>query len=460
VASSRSAKSRSHRSSTQSYGLRPSLLLVLYLGLILAPLGLAYVQGIPSRRWADELSSGLALSAYAGLLIEFVLLGRFHLVSDAIGIDTTMRFHQLIARSLTVIILLHPFLYATPLMGHSLPSDTTERLTLGLTSLSMWTGLVAWLALMVMVLLAIFRDQWDVRYETWRLSHGIAAVILALFGAHHTIEAGRYSGDPTLATYWLVLLAVALFTLLWVYALKPALQLRNPYEVRSARQIALKTWELVVAPKQGEAIDFAPGQFVWLNVGRSPFSLRENPFSIASAPGEKKHLSFVIKEAGDFTRGIGRIAPSTIAHVDGPHGNLTIGNRAGAGIALIAGGVGIAPLLSILRELCRTKETRPIVLLYGNRLQEQIVYAEELAEMQGELDLRVEHVLGEPPASWQGRTGVIDAALIKEIFGNPAAATWLYLVCGPLPMIEGVEKALLSLGVPGRQIVSERFYYD
>ncbi|MHA1166038.1 MAG: ferredoxin--NADP reductase, partial [Alphaproteobacteria bacterium] len=154
------------------------------------------------------------------------------------------------------------------------------------------------------------------------------------------------------------------------------------------------------------------------------------------------------------------IAPGTVAYVDGPHGNLTLQDRKGAGIALIAGGVGIAPLFGILRQLCHDRDKRPIVLLYGNRVRDQIVYAEELAGMQKILDLRIEHVLGEPPQGWQERTGIIDASVVTDILARPGAENWMYFVCGPLPMIESVETALLAMGVPSRQIVSERFYYD
>ncbi|MGI9382509.1 MAG: hypothetical protein ACR2PO_05095, partial [Methyloligellaceae bacterium] len=76
------------------------------------------------------------------------------------------------------------------------------------------------------------------------------------------------------------------------------------------------------------------------------------------------------------------------------------------------------------------------------------------------LDLHIEHVIGEPPRGWQGRTGIIDAGSLTDILARPDAENWLYFVCGPLPMIENVEAALLAKGVPSRQIVSERFYYD
>ncbi len=438
----------------------PLTLLVFYTALVLAPIGLAYAQGLPPRNWPDEISSALAMAAFAGLLIEFMLSGRFRIVSGRIGIDSTMRFHQLMARAFTVFILVHPFLYTAPMLNHPFPWDVTGRHILGLSIVSVTTGLIAWVALAVMVFFAIFREQCGASYEAWRLSHGLAALIVAVLGTQHTMEAGRYSGDPILAAYWFTLLAIALFTLLWVYAIKPAWQLRRPYRVESVRRIAAKTWELVVAPERGRVIDFSAGQFVWLNVGHTPFSLFENPFSIASAPASDDRLGFVIKEVGDFTRSIGDIEPGTVAYVDGPHGNLTIDDRHGTGIVMIAGGVGIAPLISILRQLHGARDRRPVVLIYGNRTRDQIVYADELLEMQKNLDLRVEHILREPPDGWSGRRGIIDAAGVRDILTAADAEKRLYFVCGPLPMIESVEATLLAMGVPSRQIVSERFYYD
>jgi len=448
------------RARAMTLALPPAALIVLYLIVLLAPLALAYAQGLPARHWRDELSSGLALVAFAGILIEFLLSGRFRSISGRIGIDATMRVHQLMARAFCLFLLVHPFLYASSLTGGPRPWDTTGQHTLGLTPATFLTGLAAWIVLMVMVVFAIFREQRSGSYEGWRASHGIAAVLIALLGVLHTLEAGRYSADPWLFRFWLALLVVALFTLLWVYLIKPLMQLGRPYAVRSVRPIALKTWELEIAPAKGEAIDFDAGQFVWLNVGHSPFSVYENPFSIASAPSRRDHLSFVIKEMGDFTGRIGEVEAGARCYIDGPHGHLTIAAHAAPGVCLIAGGVGIAPILSILRALHHARDPRPIVLLYGNRLKEQIVYQDELRGMPEDIDLEVTFALAEPPPGWEGHTGIIDSGLIKGVLSRPNAASWLYCVCGPQAMIENVEKTLLSQGVPSGNVISEQFYYD
>lgn len=443
----------------QAFALPAIALLALYLLVLLAPLALAWAQGLPARHWRDELSTALALLAFSGVLVAFLLSGRFLTISGHIGIDATMRVHQLMARAFTLFILVHPFLYATPFLNQPLPWDVTARDTLGLTTTTVITGLIAWIALMVMVALAIFREQRSGSYEGWRAAHGFAAVVVAGFGAHHTLEAGRYSGDPTLWWFWIVLLAVAAAALVWVYLVKPLSQLGQRYEVQSVRPIGQRIWELDIA-SQNKPLDFAAGQFVWLNVGHSPFSLAENPFSIASAPATKDQLSFVIKEAGDFTNRIGGVQPGTRCYLDGPHGHLRVPCSEAPGIALLAGGVGIAPVLSILRQLLCERDTRPIVLLYGNRVREQIVYEDELRDMQNDIDLRVEYALAEPPPNWQGHRGMIDAALLRTVLDRPNAKAWRYIICGPQPMIEGVEKTLLSCGVPSGNVLSEQFYYD
>ena len=102
------------------------------------------------------------------------------------------------------------------------------------------------------------------------------------------------------------------------------------------------------------------------------------------------------------------MGPGTTAYLDGPHGNLTLKGRSGKGIALIAGGVGVAPLLSIARQLDNESDPRPLILLYGNRLADQIVYEDELKLLAGKNNRDVRLVLSEPEPGWTGLRGMID----------------------------------------------------
>lgn len=436
------------------------LLIPLYLLAALLPLGMAWAQGLAPRSIADELASGAGILALAVILAEFLLLGRYRFVARRVGTDIVMRMHQLLARGAAILALLHPFLY-TSRRAPAPDWDANRQFFVTHDFSAIWPGIIAWLLLPALVLMAIGRDALGYRHETWRLMHGLGAALIAGFGVLHTLRAGRYSADPAMGYVWLALLGIALFALAYVYVLTPLAQLRRPWTVASVTPAAdERTWEVTLRPARDFTFRYRAGQFAWLNIGHLPFSLSDNPFSISSAPSTGPEVSFIIKELGDFTRTIGSIQPGTRAYLDGPHGHLTVADHKAPGIALIAGGVGIAPMMSILRELHAKGDTRPTALIYGNRSEAQIACGDELETLAREHGTRLTHVLSEPPASLKCELGLITPEILRDHFGEAEHRAWLYVLCGPPAMMEAVEEALIALGVPSRQILSERFSYD
>lgn len=435
-----------------------ALLIPLYLCAALLPLALAWLGAREARPFWDELASGAGLLAFSIILVDFVLSGRFQIVSRRIGMDVTMRIHQLLARTALVLALLHPFLYQSP-FNPARPWDPTRKETLTGDLESLTSGVLAWVLLGAFVALSIGRDRIGYRYETWRLMHGVGAALIAALTLHHTLHAGRYSADPALAATWIAMFFIAIATLVFVYLVRPLSQRRRPWRVREVKPLGLKTWGLTIEPVGHTGLDYTAGQFVWLNVGASPFSLDENPFSIASAPSSGASLDFIIKELGDSTSATGAVRPGERAYIDGPHGNLTVEHRREKGFAFIAGGVGVAPLLGILKELQLCADPRPSLLIYGNRVAEQIVAGDDLRQLWGAHGTEIRHVLSEPPPDWPGEIGLIDAALMRRLFRDEMK-DWLFVLCGPAAMMETVEDALIELGVPASQILSERFQYD
>lgn len=434
-------------------------LLFLYLGIVVLPLGLAWAQGLPSRSVWDELASGAGLLALVMILAEFPLSGRFRMISRRIGMDVTMRFHQQLARSALVLALVHPFLYRAE---RDVPMvwDTTRALTVSWTPAAILPGLAAFILLPSLVLLAVGRSSLDYRYETWRLMHGLGALAIAVFGTWHALAAGRYSADPVLALVWKVMLAIVVLSLLQVYVLKPLSQIRRRWRVSGIRPLARKTWEVRIAPDGHDGLTYQAGQFVWLNVGNSPFSLKENPFSIASSPCDGPELRFLIKELGDFTRSLAQIKTGTPAYLDGPYGHLTVAGNNAPGIALIAGGVGLAPLLGILRDLSNAGDKRPISLVYANKTEDQIAVTDELQALVAREQANLVLLLSEPDQNWTGETGFVDDQFLSRHFGEAKHRKWLYVLCGPPPMLREVERALIENGVPPGNILSEAFVYD
>ena len=422
--------------------MRIALLLALYLALTLLPLALAWGQGLPARPWLAELSSGLAMAGFALLLAEFALSGRWRALSRGVGMDLTMRFHQAMALGALALLIAHPFLYADYAQRPDHPAGA--RLTPAATV----SGLAAWMLLLALVYFATLRRSLGWTYETWRLTHGLGALALALAGAHHVLDTGRYAQAPELRWYWLAAVGLAALSLLRVYVAKPLFQAR--WRVVLVAREAERLWRLVIEPAGTADFLFRAGQFVWLKLGRALGRITEHPFSIASAPGQLPRLQFLIKEAGDFTRAIGSIAPGTPAFVDGPYGNFTREGREAEGTLLIAGGVGIAPILCLARDLAATGDTRPMTIVYADSSEAQLAARGELEAICRAPGRELRLVLGR----------LLDRDTLRQALPPAGADRWLYFVCGPPAMIDAVESSLARLGVPLDRIVSERFVYD
>ncbi len=434
-------------------------LVAAYVALAMAPIAIAGLSGLPPRPFLDDFSNGIAMAGFVILLLEFILSGRFRIFSTTFGIDLAMQMHQLLARTAVVLLLLHPLLYTLPLAPQR-PWDMTLALTLGLTPAATVSGLIAWGALAILVVSALCRNSYSWRYETWRLTHGIGALVIGVAGLHHALDAGRYTRLSGFAAFWWAALAVAAGSLVLVYFWRPLLQQRTRWNVKTVTRAAAGIWEIALEPAASSRIAYRAGQFAWLKLGSSR-PLYENPFSFSSAPAaDGGLLRFLIKEAGDFTSGIGKVAPGTPAYLDGQHGDFTLDQNGADGIVLIAGGIGIAPMLSLLRHLSATKDSRPVILVYGNRVREQMVDVEVLAATAGLLSFSYHPVLSEPPEGWAGLRGQLDAETIGKCLPKEQRNAWRYYVCGPTPMIDSVERTLDSMGVALQRIISEKFQYD
>ena len=232
------------------------------------------------------------------------------------------------------------------------------------------------------------------------------------------------------------------------------------WRVVEVRPEASHTWTVELEPEDDRGFHYHPGQFAWLTLRASPFAMKEHPFSFSSTPTRPGRLAFTIKELGDFTSGIGTIRPGERAWVDGPYGSFGIDRHPeAAGYVFIAGGVGIAPLMSMLRALADRGDTRPKWLFYGNRRADRIVFAEEIGELAAAINMKVVDVLLEPPPHWQGERGFVDAGVLQRHLPASLAERQAlqYYVCGPTPMIRLAEQGLGSLGVALKRVHSEIF---
>jgi len=243
---------------------------------------------------------------------------------------------------------------------------------------------------------------------------------------------------------------------LYLRFIKSAWQRSNQWRVTEVRQERGDSWTLALEAENHSGISFLPGQFAWLKLASSPFTLEEHPFSFSSGSMSTACIEFGIKELGDFTGEIKNIQPGTRAYLDGPHGAFNIDRYPAVGFVFIAGGIGIAPIMSFLRSMSERKDPRPVVLFYADRTWDGLAFREDIEELKENLDLKVVYVLQEPPENWQGERGMID----KELLENHLPEEFIHrniFICGPDPMMNVIQELLLELGVEKVSIHLERF---
>jgi predicted ferric reductase len=209
-------------------------------------------------------------------------------------------------------------------------------------------------------------------------------------------------------------------------------------------------------PSGHSGLKFHPGQFAWISTDRRPFGHVEHPFSFSSSVFELPEVGFTIRERGDFTAGIGNLEPGTKMYLDGPYGHFTYTRHPSSGYVFIAGGIGITPVMSMLRTLAADGDTRPLYLIYVARDVGRVVFREELEALSRRLDLRMHLVLRYPPADWQGETGRLDPVLLHRLLPTHTIG-YHFFVCGPDAMMDMVEDELLGHSIGFRRVHSERF---
>jgi predicted ferric reductase len=423
-----------------------------YLALVSLPLVVLLVPPTPPGLgfWWD-LSMGLGFGGLAVMGVQFGLTARFKRASAPFGIDILYYFHRWVAIGGLGLVLAHFLalrLSAPEALRPIMPPAAPWHMT---------AGRIALLLLIVLVVSSFWRKPLRLEYDRWRIGHAVMAVGAVVFAVWHVAGTGYYTGTPTKMWLWIGYMAAWVALVLWVRLAKPWRLLGRPWRVTGVRPERGRAWTLTLEPDGHPGLRFQPGQFAWLSLGASPFAAREHPFSVASSAADGGALEFTIKELGDFTSTVGAMPPGTTAYVDGPFGVFTIDRHADApGFVFIAGGVGIAPMMSMLRTMADRADRRPVTLIYGNNRVEDVIFFEELDQLEARLDLRVVHVLVEPPPEWPDEGDLITRRVLERALPEQPER-FTYFLCGPEPMTDAVQRDLRSLGVPLRRIHVELF---
>jgi predicted ferric reductase len=245
----------------------------------------------------------------------------------------------------------------------------------------------------------------------------------------------------------------------WCYGrvAPPWLLRRSYYRIQLIMPEAPRVWTLTLSLRGTRPLDYAPGQFQFLRLHGRGVIAEEHPFSIASSPMPDGEVRVTIKESGDFTSTIGRIKPGDLATVHGPFGRFSHLFYPSDDLVFVAGGIGITPLMSMLRYMRDRRDARRVLLVYANRTSADVVFQSELESMEagGFPTLKTIYLLSEPTPDWLGYCGRLDSPSLEDFCGGFSGKTF-FLCCRPT-MTAGLIRGLKKAGV-GLELIHTDYF--
>ena len=405
----------------------------------------------------SQLSVGMGLLATSLLVCAVVLPSRVRSLTRTLGIDGVLGIHRFVGLAVTLLVGLHIILVLAAKPGNValfdiLHAPNRARAAVGAT-----------VALAALVALTVLRRRLRQRYEVWRWAHLALAGSVLVLSALHIWWLNHLVRDTAMRALFTVLAVTALGVLGYRWLWLPIFGPRREYVVRELRTETSTVSTLVLEPRRDRhqrgyrTLAFAPGQFAWIRLNPS-IGAQEHPFTIASSAHLGLWTEFTIRHSGDFTNELRQLRPGSPVWVDGPHGAFTLDLRRCTGLVMIAGGVGITPMMSMLRTLAHRRDRRPHRLVVVARTLDELLFRAELSELQQRLDLTVVELLRSPPPSWTGASGAVDEDLLTALLPGAFRRNQLdYYLCGPPAMVTDVLTVLDGLDVPQPRIHTEQF---
>jgi predicted ferric reductase len=397
-------------------------------------------------------SAGLAglISAYLAL-VQVVLLARLPILERLAGFDRLTHWHRWNGHLCIDLVIVHVVLQ---IQGYSMP---THRSFTGefwqMIGKGAFPGMITATAGTVLLIAVAWSSFTIARrhlpYELWFVIHLTAYAGIALAWFHEIPTGGDLNPTfhPNAAWYWRGLFIATLVAI--AYRVLAPFVSAFRYQLRVAEVIPESSGvtSLRITGRNLDRLNARPGQFfIWRFLTRGHW-WTAHPFSLSAAP-DGRSFRITAKAAGDHTSRMGRIPVGTRVVAEGPFGDFTELARRRAKVLLVAGGIGITPVRALLERM-----DGDVVAIYRVINQDDVVFADELAELEQRRGVKVRYVVGDH-ATPEGRN-LLSPEHLRELVPDLAERD-VYL-CGPPTMVEVTEQRLRDAGVPRRRLHIERF---
>jgi predicted ferric reductase len=411
--------------------------------------------------FTDAASLTTSLGIVAGLigtdlvLIMLVLAARLPFIDRTVGHDRAMATHRSLGQPALYLLLSHGVLL---LIGYGISAGFNPIAEIA----QIWAipdmplafiGLGLLVLVVVTSLVAVRRK---LPYEVWHVIHllSYAAVIVAL--PHQLSVGGMLSSGPA-RVYWIALYAAALGSIGIFRFIVPILRsLRHGIQVSGVEVIAPGVFSIHMRGRDLRALRSAGGQFFIWRFWTGSTWWHSHPISLSAAPTNSA-ARITVRELGKGTGRLSALPVGTRVSIEGPYGLFTDAARTSPKLAIVAAGIGIAPIRALL-EQAKLAPGEATVLLRGST-EGQLYLLSEIEAIAGwNATTRVYTSVGargQNGRSWLAARDGDRGVSLRSIFPDLLQSD-LY-VCGPLPWTSLVEAEALAVGMPAHQIHYERF---
>jgi predicted ferric reductase len=407
-----------------------------------------FFTGDPAKNELIGIAKFFALHAALLMMLQLLLVARLPWLDAWIGADKLTAWHRWTGFALFWAVVLHA---SFMLVGYARLADISvfAQIDVFLGVFPTLLGMLAVSLIVIVVALSVRFARRRLSYELWHAIHLLLYAAVTLAVLHQLYEGSTFRANPLTTAYWWGLWGLVIVSLLHGRVVTPLLRnARHKLRVAAVVPEAHNVTSVYVTGRDLAGLEARAGQFfIWRFLTRGRW-WQANPFSISSTP-DGEVLRLTARAVGKTSAGLRSLPIGSRVFVEGPYGAFTTLHRTRDATLLIAGGVGITPIRSLLGEL-----DGPVTVLYR-------VPTEADAVLLGEL----EHFVTNPGVTLHLLTGRTGAGLPPNLPFAPENLTALVpdirdrdvYVCGPPAMTDNVLKALKEIGVPKRQVHAERF---
>lgn len=402
--------------------------------------------------WLTNAGRITGLLAGYTVVVLLALMARAPALERGLGSDRLTRWHAMGGRYTVGLSVTHTVLI---IWGYALSSHTnvvseTRSLIISYPDVAMAT--VAVLLLVGVGITSARAARRRLRYETWHLLHLYTYLAIALAFSHQFATGADFIHNTAARVLWSTFYVVVGVLLVWYRVAVPVRSLlRHRLWVAEVRHEGADVVSIYLTGDNIPELRAQPGQFFrWRFLTRDLW-WAANPYSLSAAP-RPDWLRITVKVAGDHSAGLSALQPGTRVFAEGPYGAFTAARRTRRKVLLLAGGVGITPLLALFESL--PGDPGDITLIYRTTRRADIVLQRELDWIAQDRGARLHYLTG---TRKRGRRDPLSAESLEQLV--PDLRHHDVFVCGPDGMAAAARASLLRAHVPRRHIHSESFTF-